>query len=697
MRLKPSAPATDVETMVRTLTLTIALAVAALTLAGPASARVAYGITGTDTLIAFNTNAPGTVTATTPITGLQPSESVLGIDVAPATGQLYALGSTSRLYTVNTTTGAATQVGTGTFTPALNGTGFGFDVNPVTGLIRVVSNLNQNIELNPTTGQAIAHPDINPATATAGAAYSNDYAGATTTSLFDLNSGATQLWTQSLSPDDGAVSLIDNTGLVLNAEMGFDIAADGTAFMAVTSGTLAALYTVNLTNASATLINNFAGGTAAVPGLAIARPLQTSIASAAFGDKPVGQTTLATPITVTNTTDNAITVAPALTGGQSSQFAIVSDTCGTVIASGASCTLGVIFKPTEAGALATELSLGGVGQGNNATIPVTGTGVGSAVTLSEKAIAFGTQAIGTPTAPTTVTVTNTGNAALTVAGVSIGGDTRDFALRSQTCTAGPIAPGASCSVGVAFDPISSGAKSGHVQFVDNARSASRVELSGAGASPKSVLSATSLSFPSTLTNATSPAQTLTVRNEGVAPLTISTLSFNGAGARSFAVASQTCTTAPVAVGGSCTISLTFQPLSAGALAATLHVVGNAPGTQPTVALSGRGTSRAAAAKFPAKRGFGAVAVGRLSKVQKITIRSTGSAPLNVSRLRLTGKGRSQFRIASQSCTAGTMAKGRRCAIRLRFRPTSSGRKTATLTIADNVRGAGRIALSGRGR
>lgn len=684
--------------MARKLSLTIALAVAALTLAAaPASARVAYGITGNATLITFNTNTPGTVTQSTAITGLQGGEAVYGIDVSPITGQLFALGSTSRLYTVNTTTGAATQVGTGTFTPVISGSDFGFDVNPVTGLIRVISNAQQNIELNPTTGEAIAHPAINPALPTVGAAYSNNFAGAPSTSLFDLDSGATSLYTQSLAPDNGTLSLIGTPSFLVDPELGFDVGADGVAFAAVTSGALAALFTINLSNGSDTFVANFAGGTAAVPSLAIARPLQTSLVTATFGNEPIGAATLATPITVTNTTDNAIPVAPSVTGAQASQFAIVSDTCGTVIASGGSCTLGVIFKPTEAGALAATLSLGGVGQGNNATVPLTGTGVGPSVTLSEKAIAFGTQAIGTSTAPSTVTVTNTGNAALTVSGVSIGGDTRDFALRSQTCTAGPIAPGASCSIGVAFDPISSGAKSGHVQIADNARSTARVELSGAGASPKAVLSASSLTFPNTLTSATSPAQVVTVRNEGAAPLTISTLAFSGAGTRSFDVGSQTCTATPVPVGGTCTISLTFQPLATGALAATLHVVSNAPGTQPAVSLKGTGTARTAAAKLPARKGFGTVTVGRLSKVQTITLRSTGSAPLSVRRVRVTGGGRSQFRIASQSCTAGTLAKGRRCTVKLRFRPTSAGRKSATLTITDNVPGGGRVALSGRGR
>src|SRR5262245_16143701 len=82
-------------------------------------------------LVAFDSAAPGTIQGALPITGLQAGESVLGIDFRPQNGRLYALGSTSRLYTVNATSGAATAVGTGTFAVPLSGTAFGFAFDPV--------------------------------------------------------------------------------------------------------------------------------------------------------------------------------------------------------------------------------------------------------------------------------------------------------------------------------------------------------------------------------------------------------------------------------------------------------------------------------------------------------------------------------------------------------------------------------------
>jgi len=86
----------------------------------------------------FGAAAPGNLRGTVPITGLQPGETVLGIDFRPATGQLYGLGSSSRLYVISPVTGRASPVGAG-FAPPLNGAAFGFDFDPTTDRIRVVA------------------------------------------------------------------------------------------------------------------------------------------------------------------------------------------------------------------------------------------------------------------------------------------------------------------------------------------------------------------------------------------------------------------------------------------------------------------------------------------------------------------------------------------------------------------------------
>lgn len=117
-----------------------------------AGEQTIYGVTVFNNLVSFERASPTTIYSRVPMTGLQPSEQILGIDFRPANGLLYGLGSTSRLYTINTATGVATQVGAGQFSPLLSGADFGFDFNPSVDRIRVVSNTDQNLRLNPDTG-----------------------------------------------------------------------------------------------------------------------------------------------------------------------------------------------------------------------------------------------------------------------------------------------------------------------------------------------------------------------------------------------------------------------------------------------------------------------------------------------------------------------------------------------------------------
>mgnify|MGYP001065747572 CR=1 FL=1 len=119
---------------------------------------------GNNTLVRFQASAPGTILATVPMVGLAAGEIVVGIDVRPATGQLYAVADgpvTDRLYTVEPFTGVATFVAD--LTTPLNGTAFGVDFNPVADRLRVVSDADQNLRIHPDTGNVTVDAVLNPA------------------------------------------------------------------------------------------------------------------------------------------------------------------------------------------------------------------------------------------------------------------------------------------------------------------------------------------------------------------------------------------------------------------------------------------------------------------------------------------------------------------------------------------------------
>ncbi len=228
-----------------------------------------FGVTTTNGLVRFDSSMPSVVINVAAITGLQAGENILGIDFRPANGQLFALGSSSRIYIINPRTGVATAVGAaGAFT--LSGTDFGFDFNPVVDLIRIVSNTGQNLRVNPNNGTLTGtDTNLNPGTPSVTAtAYTNDFAGTTTTTQYDIDTGTDQLFIQN-PPNAGTLTLVGPLGVDASGVNGFDISSRGigsgvntnTAFAALTVAGASGLYSINLQTGAATLVGNLPAGT----------------------------------------------------------------------------------------------------------------------------------------------------------------------------------------------------------------------------------------------------------------------------------------------------------------------------------------------------------------------------------------------------------------------------------------------------
>ena len=258
-------------TLRRTLGLFALTAASALAVPGVASAAEAfYGVTQDNRLVTFQSDNVTNVEPSHAITGLPGGESIVGLDVRPLNGQLYALGKTSRLYVINPRTGAARQVGATPFIPVLAGASFGFDFNPTVDRIRVTSDAEQNLRLNPDDG-TVAGVDTNLAYApgdpgagtnpnVAGSAYTNSFAGATATTLYDIDNARHALVIQN-PPNDGTLTTVGALGTDNNA-VAFDI-GDGNVAYAVLNGeqNRQNLYRIDLSTGHATHATNFFIGT----------------------------------------------------------------------------------------------------------------------------------------------------------------------------------------------------------------------------------------------------------------------------------------------------------------------------------------------------------------------------------------------------------------------------------------------------
>ncbi|WP_294278339.1 DUF4394 domain-containing protein [uncultured Chryseobacterium sp.] len=218
---------------------------------------VAYAVDNSNNLQIFNPNNPMPVSKS--MTGMQSGESIVGIDFRPANGQLYAMGSSSRMYTVNLGTGTLTAVGSSAFSTQLSGTDFGFDFNPTVDRIRVVSNTGQNLRLNPNDGTISAIDlTINPGTpAVSAAAYTNNIAGATATTLFVIDHNTDKLYQQT-PPNNGVLVETGSLGINISSANGFDIGSmSQKAYLMATVNGATKIYTVNTTTGAATAVSDY--------------------------------------------------------------------------------------------------------------------------------------------------------------------------------------------------------------------------------------------------------------------------------------------------------------------------------------------------------------------------------------------------------------------------------------------------------
>ena len=276
--------------MRRTLALGTAVLMLVLGLIGtapPASSapsnQTVYALTTTNKILRFRTYAPGTIQSSVTVTGLEPGERLVGIDVRPATGELWAVGDADRLYTINPASGAATE--RSVLSTPLDGRHFGVDFNPTVDRLRIVSDAEQNLRVNVDTGAVTEDLPLgytgflaNQDPKVTAVAYTNSQCGPPnptpappeprTTTLYDLDASLDLLSTQA-PPNDGVLNAVGGLGVNVLARAGFDISGnDGTPYAALDLASPAGdatsfLYRIDLTNGDAIRIGRI--GTKTTP------------------------------------------------------------------------------------------------------------------------------------------------------------------------------------------------------------------------------------------------------------------------------------------------------------------------------------------------------------------------------------------------------------------------------------------------
>lgn len=411
-------------------------------------------------------------------------------------------------------------------------------------------------------------------------------------------------------------------------------------------------------------------------------PYTVAPTSLSFGTWQTNTSSPTQLVTVTNIGTVALSIGSVTISGSNPGAFSQTNTCAGSVAVGSTCTISVAFKSSASGSSAALLNINGAGAAGTQLVALSGTAVAPNYTVSPTSLAFGTIATNSTSAPQSVTVSNASSAALPITGIALAGTNRALFAETNTCGSS-VAAGSACTISVTFTPTSGGSKTASINVnAGGGAGTQTVALTGTGSTTGYTLSPTTLAFGSIAKGTASPPLSVTLTNSGSTALPITSITLAGTN-RALFTQTNTCGSS-VAGGSTCTIRVVFTPTSAGAKTATLDVnAGGGAGTQ-TVALTGSGTAAAAYTLTPASLAFGSIAKNTVSAPLLLTVTNGGSAALPVTSIVLAGTNRSQF---VQTNTCGSSVPGKSsCTISVKFAPTSTGAKTATV----NVTAAGSV-------
>jgi hypothetical protein len=314
------------------------------------------------------------------------------------------------------------------------------------------------------------------------------------------------------------------------------------------------------------------------------------------------------------------------------------------------------------------------------------------ITVAPAAFTFAAvQNVGSTSAATTITVSNTGTAPAT--GLSIANNNAAEFPATNNCPA-TLANGASCTISASFSPSAAGSRSAALSVNSNVGT-TFVALAGTGSvvAPGVLSMPAPFAFASQTIGAAGPPHAFSLSNTGGTAVTIS--SVVSGNAAEFAISGSTCA-GSVAAGGSCTFSVTFTPSGAGARNGSITVTSTGTGSPQAIAVSGTGSSVASPGvlSVPSSFAFGTQTVGVAGAPQAFTLTNTGGTGVTIGAI--TSSNAAEFAISSSSCS-GVVAVGASCSFSVTFTASAAGARSASITVLSTGTGSPQmLALTGTG-
>ena len=328
-------------------------------------------------------------------------------------------------------------------------------------------------------------------------------------------------------------------------------------------------------------------------GAASAAAVSLSPSSLTFASLPVGTASQAQTVLLRNMGSAALSITSITATGDFSEI----DNCSPGVAAASSCMISVTFTPTTAGTRSGSIVIQDDATGSTQSIALSGIGTAAGVTLAPMNLTFANVAVGSSSAAQSVTVTNSGNASLSISGVRVNGDF----TQTNNCPAN-LAASSSCTINVVFTPTTSGTRSGTVTLTDSVQRGSQsVSLTGTG-------TATDFALSTSVNDATVKAGSAATYS-----LTVSPVGGSFSNAVSFSCsglpASATCSFSPALVTPgtkSTAVTLTITTAASTAEMASALPTPNRPATAILIQIQGLGL-------------FGMVVAGSRKRSKKVMI------------------------------------------------------------------------------
>ncbi len=240
-----------------------------------------------------------------------------------------------------------------------------------------------------------------------------------------------------------------------------------------------------------------------------------STASFNFGSVLVGQSSPAMTATLTYNAGTALSITGiTLFGAQASDFS-ETNTCGTTLPAGMSCTITVNFAPAATGARSASIQIADNAFNTPQIVSLSGTGSTTSVLISPDSLTFGSQFVGTTSAAQTVSLSNTGTLPLSINSIFVSGPQAGDFVQTNSCGSS-VASGAGCTITITFAPTAFGARNGTLNISDSASNTSQtVALSGTAAVAGVGLTAGSNSTTATISPGQTASYTLSIGGAGM--------------------------------------------------------------------------------------------------------------------------------------------------------------------------------------